>query len=80
MRGATQYTGLVEIALGDFNGDGIADLTVTAADPLGVNGLSASKSGNVFVYDGAYLATNTLTSSHVHTLRKPRRTRAERVD
>ncbi|MCE9563947.1 MAG: IPT/TIG domain-containing protein, partial [Planctomycetes bacterium] len=57
----SQYKGLVEVALGRFNGDGIDDLAVAAADPLGVNGLSASKSGKVFIYDGAALATGTLT-------------------
>ncbi len=58
--GATQYVGLVEVALRDFNGDGVADLAVAAADPSGVNGLAASKAGKVFIYDGATLATGTL--------------------
>ncbi|MCE9563151.1 MAG: hypothetical protein K8U57_14000, partial [Planctomycetes bacterium] len=65
--GGTPYSGLVEVALGDFNGDGIADLAVSAADPLGANGLAASKAGRVFVYDGAVLAAGTLTRIHTFT-------------
>ncbi len=59
--GPAQYTGLVEVALGDFNGDGTADLAVAAAAPVGVNGLDASKAAKVFVYDGTTLATGVLT-------------------
>ncbi len=55
-----QYTGLVEVALGDFNGDGAADVLVSAADSQGVHGLNSSKAAKVFIYDGAALATGTV--------------------
>ncbi|MCE9563851.1 MAG: hypothetical protein K8U57_17555, partial [Planctomycetes bacterium] len=54
------YTGVVEVALGDFNGDAVPDLLVSAADPAGLNDLALSKSGQVFVYDGATLLTGTI--------------------
>ncbi len=54
--GDVQYTGLIEVALGDFNDDKVPDVAVAAADPRGVDGLQASKAGQVFVYDGAALA------------------------
>jgi len=59
--GTAQYTGLVEVALGDFTGDGVADLAVSAAASLGVDGLGVGKAGKVFVYDGNALANGTLT-------------------
>ncbi len=49
------YTGLVEVALGDFNSDGTPDLAVAAANPAGVAGLTTSKAGKVFVYNGVDL-------------------------
>jgi len=55
------YTGLVSVAPGDFNGDGVPDLAVAATNSLGVAGLSFSKAGKVFVYDGVALASGTLT-------------------
>ncbi|MCE9563254.1 MAG: autotransporter-associated beta strand repeat-containing protein [Planctomycetes bacterium] len=55
------YTGLVSVALGEFNGDTVPDLAVAAANPAGVSGLTTSQAGKVFVYDGAALATGTLT-------------------
>ncbi len=61
------YTGLVSVALGDFNGDGVADLAVAAANPAGVLGLTAANAGKVFVYDGAALAKGTLTLVHTFT-------------
>ncbi|MCE9566400.1 MAG: hyalin [Planctomycetes bacterium] len=65
--GVAQYTGLVEVALGDFNGDTIPDLAVAAADPSGVHGLAPTKAGQVFVYDGAALATGKVPTSPFHT-------------
>ncbi len=62
-----QYTGLVEVALGDFNGDGVADLAVSAADPIGIHGLDPSKTGKVFVYDGAALAKGTVPTTPFRT-------------
>ena len=49
------YTGLVEVALGDFNGDSVPDLVASAADAVGGHGLAASKAGKVFLYDGGSL-------------------------
>ncbi|WP_439628845.1 beta strand repeat-containing protein [Gemmata sp.] len=51
------YTGLVQVALGDLTGDGVADVFVAPTQPVGARGLDASKAGRVFVYDGAALAT-----------------------
>ncbi len=65
--GASKYTGLVEVALGDFNGDTVQDLVVSSAAPLGVNGLDPSKAGKVFVYDGAALLTGTLSLLNTFT-------------
>jgi hypothetical protein len=59
------YKGLVEVALGDQNGDGIPDLFIAAANPAGLNGLAASKAGRVFVYDGATLLGGTIPSSPI---------------
>jgi len=59
--GTALYSGLVGVALGDFNGDTVADLAVSAADARGVNGLDATKAGKVFVYDGTALAKGTLS-------------------
>lgn len=61
------YTGLVEVAGGDFNGDGTPDLAVAAARSRGVAGLTAATAGRVFVYDGAAAAAGALTL--VHTFR-----------
>ena len=58
---ASKYTGLLSVALGDFNGDGTVDLLVAAANPVGVKGLDATKAGKVFVYDGTTLAGGTPT-------------------
>lgn len=69
--GDVQYTGLVEVALGDFSGDGVPDVAVAAADPLGVNGLNASKVGQVFVYDGAALAAGIIPTMPFHTFFVP---------
>ncbi|MCE9568083.1 MAG: VCBS repeat-containing protein [Planctomycetes bacterium] len=60
--GTTQYKGVVGVALGDFDADGINDVAVAATDPAGVNGLVASKAGKVFVYSGVALATGTAPS------------------
>lgn len=49
------YSSLVSVALGDWNGDGVDDLFVAAANPAGSFGLDASKAGQVFVYDGVPL-------------------------
>jgi len=57
--GGVQYTGLVSVALGDLNGDTVADLFVAAANPVGVQGLAAGKAGRVFVFDGAALLVGT---------------------
>lgn len=65
--GASQYTGLVAVALGDFNGDGVQDLVVSAAAPLGTNGLDPSKAGKVFVYDGAALTSGTVSLINTFT-------------
>jgi hypothetical protein len=65
--GPVHYKGAIEVARGDFNGDGIADVAVAAADALGVNGLGASKAGKVFVYDGAALDAGTLSLLHTFT-------------
>ncbi len=64
---ASQYKGLVQVALGDLNGDGVPDLFVAAASASGVQGLNASKAGKVFVYDGAAVAKGTLTLLHTFT-------------
>ena len=64
--GGAKYTGLVDVALGDLNGDGVADLFVSASNPAGVQGLSTSKAGRVFVYDGATLLAGT-TPAPFHT-------------
>ena len=61
------YTGLVSVALGDFNGDGVPDLAVAAANSAGVDGLTPAQAGKVFVYDGAALAKGTLTLIHTFT-------------
>ncbi|WP_439623756.1 beta strand repeat-containing protein [Gemmata sp.] len=61
------YTGLVSVALADFDGDGTADLAVAAALPAGVAGLSTSAAGKVFVYDGLELANGKLTLDHTFT-------------
>lgn len=61
----SRYTGLVEVALGDFNGDGVDDLLVAAANPAGVNGLAASKAGHVFVFDGATLLQGTVPTTFI---------------
>lgn len=55
--GGFRYTGPTNVALGDLNRDGVADLFVAAASPAGVDGLVAAKARRVFVYDGAALAT-----------------------
>ncbi|MCE9564160.1 MAG: hypothetical protein K8U57_19125 [Planctomycetes bacterium] len=65
--GGSQYTGLIEVALGDFNFDGVADLVVAAANPAGVAGLATSMAGKAFVYDGAALTKGTLTLNHTFT-------------
>ncbi len=62
-----QYTGLVEVALGDFNGDSIPDVLVAAANPLGATGLDATKAIKVFVYDGASLAAGTVPTTPFRT-------------
>lgn len=46
------YMGLVEVAVGDLNGDGTPDVFAAAANPAGSQGLAASKAGRVFAYDG----------------------------
>ncbi|MFO0823962.1 MAG: choice-of-anchor M domain-containing protein [Gemmataceae bacterium] len=65
--GAIQYLGLVQVALADFTGDGVPDLAVSAADPLGTNGLTAAKAGKVFLYDGDALANGGLSLIHTFT-------------
>ncbi|MCE9560597.1 MAG: FG-GAP-like repeat-containing protein [Planctomycetes bacterium] len=64
---AAPYKGLVEVAFGDFNHDGIADLVVSAANPMGLNGLDVSKAGKAFLYDGAVLGAGTLSLLHTFT-------------
>ncbi|WP_439626152.1 FG-GAP repeat domain-containing protein [Gemmata sp.] len=61
------YTGLVQVALGDLNRDGWDDLFVSAARPVGVAGLDASKAGKVFVYDGKLLQAGFLPPNPFHT-------------
>jgi len=61
------YTGLLSVALGDFNGDAIPELLVAAATPAGVSGLTTSSAGKVFVYDGAAATKGTLTLIHTFT-------------
>jgi hypothetical protein len=65
--GGPAYMGLVSVALGDVNGDGIADLAVAAASPLGQDGLTAAKAGQVFVYDGAKLADGDESDAMLYT-------------
>ncbi|MCE9562506.1 MAG: FG-GAP-like repeat-containing protein [Planctomycetes bacterium] len=55
------YTGLVSVALGNFNSDTVPDLAVASASPSGESGLTTTQAGKVFVYDGAALAKGTLT-------------------
>jgi len=62
----TPYTGLVQVALGDLNGDGVTDVFVAAANPLGVDGLDFTKAGKVFVYDGSSLVPGA-TPTVIHT-------------
>jgi parallel beta-helix repeat protein len=50
------YTGAVQVATGDLNRDGVADLYVAAAESAGGKGLHPYRAGKVFVYDGAALA------------------------
>lgn len=57
------FAGLVEVALGDFNGDGVPDVLVSAANPTGAAGLNESKAGKVLAFDGAALATGTVPAS-----------------
>ncbi len=64
--GGTQYKGLVEVTLGDINGDGVLDLFVAAANPIGVQGLDVTKAGKVFVYDGAALLSGTVPTTAIH--------------
>ncbi len=61
--GGSKYTGVVEVALGDLSGDGLPDVFVSAADPVGVNGLTGTKASKVFVYDGATLAQGKIPSA-----------------
>ena len=61
------YTGLVSVALGDFNSDTVPDLMVASASPVGVAGLMVAQAGKVFVYDGASAAKGTLTLIHTFT-------------
>jgi hypothetical protein len=61
------YTGLVSVAQGDFNGDGVPDVAVAAAANAGQSGLTTSNAGKVFVYDGAAFAKGTLTLIHTFT-------------
>ncbi len=67
--GTQQYTGLVEVAVGDLNKDGTPDLFIAAANPVGVAELDVSKAGKVFVYDGAMLqgGNTSLSPFHVFT-------------
>ncbi|MCE9562990.1 MAG: hyalin [Planctomycetes bacterium] len=65
--GGVPYTGLVQVALGDFNGDAVPDLLVAAANPSGAAGLNAAKAGKVFVYDGASLAKGTVPATPFRT-------------
>jgi hypothetical protein len=51
-----KYTGIVSQAIGDINGDSLADLLVAAASPLGENGVTEAIAGKIFVFDGADLA------------------------
>lgn len=64
---AGQYTGLVSVALGDFDKDGTADVYAAAAQPGGVKGLDASKAGKVFVFDGEALQSGVTTVLHTFT-------------
>jgi len=64
--GGSQYKGLVSVAFGDLNGDGVADVYVAAANPVGVQGLAPSKAGKVFVYDGATLLAGTIPTAAIH--------------
>ncbi|MCE9565286.1 MAG: NF038122 family metalloprotease [Planctomycetes bacterium] len=57
----TGYTGLVSVALGDFNGDTVPDLAVAAANAAGQSGLTVSQAGTVFVFDGTALVNGTLS-------------------
>jgi ELWxxDGT repeat protein len=65
---AAPYTGIVSVALGDFNQDGTPDIYVTAASPAGGSGLDPSKAGKVYVYDGADLIRGGVVSLlHTYT-------------
>ena len=55
------YTGLVSVALGDFNSDSINDVYVAAAANDTQSGLTTANAGKVFVFDGAAFAKGTLT-------------------
>ncbi|MCE9563951.1 MAG: hypothetical protein K8U57_18065 [Planctomycetes bacterium] len=63
----TGYTGLVSVALGDFNSDTVLDLAVAPANPAGQSGLTTDEAGKVFIYDGAALVKGTLTLIHTFT-------------
>jgi hypothetical protein len=58
--GVSRYTGIVEVALGDLNKDGIPEVFVAAANPVKTDGLALTKASRVFVYDGAALLTGTV--------------------
>ncbi len=66
--GGVAYTGIVSVALGDVNGDGVADLFIAAASPLGEKGLDASKAGRVFVYDGATLLSGDTSAAPIRSI------------
>jgi hypothetical protein len=65
--GGVPYNGVVEVALGDINGDSVPDLFAAAASPVGEFGLDPGKAGKVFVYDGVTLARSLAPAAPLHT-------------
>ncbi|VTT96504.1 FG-GAP repeat protein OS=Oscillatoria nigro-viridis PCC 7112 GN=Osc7112_5529 PE=4 SV=1: FG-GAP [Gemmataceae bacterium] len=61
------YTGSIQVATGDLNRDGVADVYAAAGESYGGKGLHPNRAGKVFVYDGAALARNQIQLIRVIT-------------